>query len=251
LLLAEFPAGARPGTALHAILEHVDFGADAAALERECAEQLARYGIDAERWAAPLAGALFAALHTPLDASGLKLASLSRGDRVDELEFLLPVHGEARLTARRLSRCLRDVGAPAADPAYAGRVEALGFAPLSGFLKGFVDLVFRVDGRYYLIDYKSNWLGGAARDYAPARLVAPMAEHHYFLQYHLYTVALHRHLTQRLHGYDYDRDFGGVFYLFLRGMAPQHAAGTGVFHDRPTLALVQALSDALGREVAS
>jgi exodeoxyribonuclease V beta subunit len=66
------------------------------------------------------------------------------------------------------------------------------------------------------------------------------------LQYHLYALALHRHLGLRVADYDYERDFGGVFYLFVRGMSERHPPGTGVYFDRPTLALLEELSDALG-----
>jgi exodeoxyribonuclease V beta subunit len=72
-----------------------------------------------------------------------------------------------------------------------------------------------------------------------------MAEHDYFLQYHLYVVAADRWLRRRVKGYDYEKRFGGVFYLFARGMSPAHAAGTGVFFDRPRAALVGALSEVL------
>lgn len=229
----------------------MDFAANVAGIEPECTRWLSRYGLDADRWAEPLAHALHAALRTPLSPADMSLAEVARADRIDEMEFLLPAGGDARLTSGRLGQCLRDHAAPAAEPAYADRVATLAFAPLSGFLKGFVDLIFRHDGRYYLVDYKSNWLGAQAEDYTPPQLAAPMAEHHYFLQYHLYTVALHRHLQQRLRGYDYERHFGGVYYLFLRGMAPDHAPGTGVFHDRPSLGLVEGLSALLVGEGAA
>ena len=69
-----------------------------------------------------------------------------------------------------------------------------------------------------------------------------MAQHHFFLQYHLYAVALDRHLRNCVPGYDYETDFGGVYYLFVRGMSPDHPRGHGVFHDRPSRALVEELS---------
>jgi len=78
-----------------------------------------------------------------------------------------------------------------------------------------------------------------------------MDAHHYFLQYHLYVVALHRYLSARLPDYDYDRHFGGVYYLFLRGMSPAHAPGCGVFRDRPARELVEALSAALAGETSA
>ena len=93
---------------------------------------------------------------------------------------------------------------------YASRVARLDFAPLSGFLRGFVDLVHERDGRFYLADYKSNHLGRTAGDYEPGALWAAMHEHDYVLQYHLYLVALHRHLANTLPGYDYEMHVGGA-----------------------------------------
>jgi exodeoxyribonuclease V beta subunit len=162
------------------------------------------------------------------------------------MEFLFPVaEGRGRLTAQRLAAVLRKHGAPAARAGYAERVARLGFTPLAGFLRGFVDLVFEHDGRWYVVDWKSNFLGAGPSAYAPSRVMAAMETHHYFLQYQLYLVALHRHLGMRLRGYDPRRHLGGVYYLFLRGMAPAHPPGTGIFHDQPPAALVEDLSELL------
>ncbi len=146
------------------------------------------------------------------------------------------------MTSRALADVFARHGRPPLPPQYAQRLRGLGFAPLAGFLTGFIDLVFEHGGRWYLVDYKSNLLGARPRDYGADRLVDAMARHHYFLQYHLYAVALHRHLSLRLAGYDYERDFGGVYYLFLRGMAPAHPFGCGVFRDVPPRALIEDLS---------
>ena len=119
-------------------------------------------------------------------------------------------------------------------------------------LKGFIDLVFRRDGRYYLLDYKSNWLGDSAQAYTPEAMARAMQAHRYDLQYQLYSLALHRYLRHRLADYDYDRHFGGVIYLFLRGVDGD--GGQGIFSTRPARALVEGL-DALfagtQQEVAS
>ena len=94
------------------------------------------------------------------------------------------------------------------------------------------------------MDYKSNWLGAEPAAYRRSRLDEAMARESYVLQYLIYIVALHRYLRLRLPDYDYERHFGGVFYLFLRGMDPALGSDCGVFRDRPSLALVEAL-DAL------
>jgi exodeoxyribonuclease V beta subunit len=252
--LHDFPRGARAGNLIHHVYEHLDFRGSRAELDAQVADSLQRFGFIGERGArlrAPLADALAASLATPLSASEptIKLGSLARADRLDELEFLLPVaeSPSARwLTAVSLAAAFEAHDAPVASPEYFASVRKLPFLALSGYLKGYVDLVFRHEGRYFIVDYKSNHLGDHAADYAPARLPAVMEEAHYYLQYHLYSVALHRHLAQRLGAhYDHARHFGGVFYLFVRGLSPEHPVGTGVFADRPSLRLLEALSRAL------
>ncbi|MDH5298818.1 MAG: hypothetical protein OEV91_07350, partial [Desulfobulbaceae bacterium] len=110
------------------------------------------------------------------------------------------------------------------------------------FMKGFVDLIFFWQGRYCIADYKSNHLGDALDCYNEPQLARAVAEAHYALQYHIYTVALHRHLKIRLGaGYDYDTHLGGSYYLFLRGMDPAAGAGHGVFRERPSRGVIEAL----------
>jgi len=107
-----------------------------------------------------------------------------------------------------------------------------------------MDLAFRVRGTWFLVDYKSSNLGPELQDYAPPRLAEEMISSHYVLQYHLYTVALVQYLRSRIPGFDEERDFGGVFYLFLRGLNGRDAS-TGVFVDRPPAALMAALGSCL------
>jgi exodeoxyribonuclease V beta subunit len=126
-------------------------------------------------------------------------------------------------------------------------IGRLVLAPARGFIRGFVDLVFEFERRYYLADYKSNWLGNRHEDYAPAQLAAAMSEAFYDLQYLLYTVALHRYLRLRIRDYDYDRHFGGVYYLFVRGMQPQHGCSSGVYATRPEKVLIERLDALLAR----
>lgn len=247
--LDAFPRGAKAGDALHQILEQLDFTrAEPRAIEPVARAGLGRHGIDAA-WSEPLSRALADVLVTPLTAgaSPVRLVEVPSSRRLVELEFTFPV---ADPTGRRL-RAADLAQAFAAVPdglpqGYASRLGALAFAPLAGFLRGFVDLVVEHGGRYWVIDYKSNHLGSHPSDYAPDRLARSMAEHHYFLQYHLYVVALCRYLATRVQGFDYDRHFGGALYLFLRGIAPGRGPATGVFFERPPRARVQALDAALG-----
>src|SRR6185312_15924082 len=140
--------------------------------------------------------------------------------RRSEMEFTFPAGGSrgSLLTPARLGKALAPREGRGLPKGYAAAVSQLGFMPLAGYLRGFIDLIFEHGGRYYVVDYKSNHLGSVASAYRAPALALPMAHHHYYLQYHVYLVALHRHLGTRLPGYSYDRHMGGVLYLFLRGM---------------------------------
>jgi exodeoxyribonuclease V beta subunit len=172
-------------------------------------------------------------------ADGIRLDSVARARRLVELEFALPV---GRLTADALNALLADCG-------YAA--PRLGFGALSGYLKGFIDLVFEHDGRWYLLDWKSNHLGWTPQDYGGEAIGEAMREHGYHLQYLLYAVALDRYLRRRLAGYDYATHFGGVLYLFVRGVRPdwRQADGqpAGVYFHRPAPATIRRLDALLGR----
>jgi exodeoxyribonuclease V beta subunit len=108
-------------------------------------------------------------------------------------------------------------------------------------MKGFIDLVFRCQGRYYLVDYKSNHLGSSLSHYGPEALSDCMDSHQYHLQSLIYSLALHRFLRTRIADYSSDRHFGGVYYLFLRAMHPNHPQGTGIHAARPDHRLIEGL----------
>jgi exodeoxyribonuclease V beta subunit len=155
---------------------------------------------------------------------------------------MLEIERGSAFSSASLADVLARHGAPAAAPEYPGRVRDLGQGAVTGFLRGFIDLVFRHGERFYVVDYKSNHLGDTASAYEQPALRAAMVDHHYYLQAYLYTLALHRYLSTRLPGYDYDRHVGGYAYLFLRGMAKGHALGTGVLAERPSRAVIEELS---------
>ncbi|MBS1225984.1 MAG: exodeoxyribonuclease subunit beta, partial [Proteobacteria bacterium] len=234
-----FPRGARAGTCLHALFERLDFTQrDRERLESLVSRTLTGHGLDAAEWTPTAVDWVERVLATPLDGSGLMLATVAPERRLNELEFTYPV---GSLRPEALRRVLERHGY-AVGP-FRERIENLEFSPLRGYMKGFMDLVFESDGRFYLVDYKSNWLGPEPEAYRRERLDEAMARESYLLQYLIYTVALHRYLRLRVPDYDYERHFGGVFYLFLRGMDPALGPACGVFHDRPAPALVAALDE--------
>jgi len=244
VILADFPSGTGPGHVVHEVFERYAFESpDTTPIEPLCRAALLQRGFD-EALAPTLERGLSDALNTPLGESSEPSLHDMDAHRA-ELEFFLRAEAQPRLTPRRLAAVFRRHGAPVADPSYAERLSQLAFPELSGYLHGFVDLIFRGGERYYVVDYKTNHLGDHAQDYAPSALLEPMAHHHYHLQYHLYVVAMVRMLRSRLPSFDYDTHFGGVRYLFVRGMSPDHAASTGVYVERPTESLVADLEQAI------
>jgi exodeoxyribonuclease V beta subunit len=160
----------------------------------------------------------------------LRLGQIPAQQRLVEMEFLLPID---KLRSPLLNRILKRYDALSAQ---AGE---LNFSQVEGMLKGFIDLVFEYQGRYYVLDWKSNHLGNQPEDYIASYLDAAMVEHRYDFQYQIYTLALHRFLASRMVDYTYEQHFGGVFYLFLRGMDGQ--TPSGVFAHRPQFELINAL----------
>ena len=114
----------------------------------------------------------------------------------------------------------------------------------SGFMTGFVDLVFERNDRFFVVDWKSNRMNGHPNGFLPASLASEMRRNSYYLQYMIYVVAIHGFLAGQLANYDFNRHFGGVFYLFLRGIDGR--SPRGVFHDAPSKDLVEALSNFFG-----
>jgi len=226
------PRGAKFGECVHAILEDYAFDEDAidndVRVEKRCRE----FGYDADETA--IVRELVRDTIRAEVVPGVPLASL--GTRHVELEFFFPLDDTR----------LGDVAdALALEPRYA-RSDAE-FAALrprwSGLMHGYVDLVFAHDGRYGLIDYKTNFLGSRYEDYAASPLAKTVRASDYDLQYLIYSVALVRQLRARLGArFDYDRDYAGVAYLFVRGLAGGH----GVHRDVPPFAVIEALDRAFG-----
>ncbi|MCG6905197.1 MAG: exodeoxyribonuclease V subunit beta [Desulfobacteraceae bacterium] len=242
--IAAFPRGARAGTFLHDLLEHLDFSADDPDHRAGLVERLlAAYGFD-PAWQPALLTMLARVLASPLAAGQetLRLERITAGQRVNEMAFYFPLNTFA---LAELEDILRPEGSAADFPDLGRRFKALSFRPERGFMKGYIDLVFHHAGRYYLVDWKSNYLGPAVAHYAQANLRSEMAASLYVLQYHLYALALHQLLRLRLPDYRYDTHFGGVFYLFLRGIDPACGPDFGIFHDRPAAGRIAALGKLL------
>ncbi|MDC0663374.1 exodeoxyribonuclease V subunit beta [Marinobacter sp. SS21] len=241
-----FYRGAGPGTFLHDLLEwcaeqgFASVLANPQTLRERLHQQCLSRGWQA--WAEPLWKWLQAYLQVPLALPGaapMRLGDLSQV--MPELEFWFASNGVQAEDLDQLVRRHTLHGQPA--DILAARPPATTLA-LNGMLKGFIDLVFEHDGRYYVADYKSNTLGTDDQAYTPNAMARVVAEKRYDLQYAIYLLALHRLLASRLPGYDYDRHIGGAAYLFLRGSG---GAVNGLHFDRPDRQLIEAM-DTLFRQ---
>ncbi|MEQ1637542.1 MAG: exodeoxyribonuclease V subunit beta [Methylococcales bacterium] len=223
----ELPKGAQWGNVIHELLEHLSFKRLAAqadiSLRRDAACQ--RYGI---KLLEPdkIDHLLLNIVQTPLSKGdlGFCLKNLPDTDCLKEVPFYLALQP---LDVSRINQILEDC------PAY----QALTAKQMCGYLTGFVDLICVYQGRYYVMDYKTNSLP----DYQLHTLTTAMREHNYGLQYWLYSVVLHQYLQQRLPDYDFARHFGGIRYLFVRGMLPD-VAMSGVYEDLPDLLRLEQLA---------
>lgn len=210
-------------------------------------EALREYGVrprngDLETLAQVLAGRLQAVLETPLLDTGLRLDALRETDMRAELGFHYMLEGVSL-------QALRQVCATHGEPDLVPARDQ----PLLGLMSGKIDLVFRHDGRFHLLDYKGNRLSDPARpnllDYAPDAIAQAMAASGYRLQALLYTLALERYLRERLGaGYQRARDLGDCWYLFIRAVGLRLPDGTpcGVWRHRFDDALLDAAQAVLG-----
>ncbi|WED21246.1 exodeoxyribonuclease V subunit beta [Vibrio sp. JC009] len=240
-----FPKGARPGTFLHTLFEEVDFTLPAGSEKnREIIEKLLeKEQYDAD-WQEVLEELVDTVLSTPLDGKDLCLNQKDEKSRLVEMEFMLPI---TALSSPQLNQIAQQYDA------LSEKAGDLGFHTASGMLKGFIDLVFEHQGRYYVLDWKSNYLGDDVTDYHKEALNQAMIDHRYDLQYQIYALALHRFLKSRIADYSYEQHFGGVYYLFLRGIDKRSSpeSGSGIFSARPEKAMLEALDSLIdGQEVA-
>lgn len=227
-----FPRGPNPGTFLHGLLEWAGdegFTATPQAVEDAIARRCNRRGW--EGWITALSDWLQHLLTSPLHIGGgqapVVFEQLTQY-RV-EMEFWFASH---KVDVLKLDELVRQythngVARVAAEPVL-----------LNGMFKGFIDLTFEHDGRYYVADYKSNWLGVDDAAYTEQAMEQSILDNRYDLQYVLYLLALHRQLKARLVDYDYDRHVGGALYLFLRGT---RAPSQGVYFSRPPRELIERL----------
>lgn len=215
----EIPGGTDIGSMLHDVIEHIDFKAvvknpDSLLQTPETRDVIVKYmemyRLN-ERWQPQVCQVIANALTTPIRVAGDEfiLGDLNKEDRIHEVEFYypfaLPVDKELKIPGCKIEK-----------------------GP-NGFIRGFVDLVFRHKQKFFIADWKSNRVDAG---YDRKALKAYMNYAGYHLQYKLYTIAVLRWLKQSLgNRFDPDKQFGGIFYFYLRGMGCGN--GNGVYYVAP------------------
>jgi exodeoxyribonuclease V beta subunit len=251
------PRGAKTGDCLHSLFETLDFRAPDAERRQVIDETLDRFRLcrastaelEARKRDAVhhmVESVLRAKLLPRTETGSFSLSEIPMAARRSELTFHFPLRrGSQQNQMSALAEILDTHWAgPARHETFLSRLKHSQKVIPMGFMTGSIDLLFERDGRFYIVDWKSNSLDGFAESFDQDGLAAEMAASDYYLQYLLYTVATDGFLRQSLVGYDYERHFGGVFYLFLRGLDGKHPE-RGIFHDRPSAACVQALANEL------
>jgi exodeoxyribonuclease V beta subunit len=239
-----FPKGSRAGNFFHDLFEHLDYTTCSARdLSKPVQNSLQAYGFD-RTWQHIISDTISHVLKVPLQPTkpDLTLSSIAFKQRINEMEFYFPLKTIRPQTLRSL---FRQHGSIDNSGDFSGRLEKLVFSPAAGFMKGYMDLVFQHQDQFYLVDWKSNYLGPTIDDYRRDALQHTMQKNYYVLQYHLYVLALCQYLRLRRSGFRYESDFGGVFYIFIRGIDSRRNPEFGIFYDLPKPALVNALGNAL------
>ncbi|KDM91027.1 exodeoxyribonuclease V subunit beta [Photobacterium galatheae] len=231
-----FHKGAKAGTFLHSVFEHVDYSAPSSEKNKDIIKELLFLaGYDAE-WAPVIQKLVHDVLFKPMGDSLFQLSQVTKTKLLCEMEFTFPIK---TLNAQALANVCKKH-----DPV--SENMNLNFFDVSGMLKGFIDLIFEADGKFYILDWKSNHLGDVQSCYTQNALIEAMQDHRYDLQYQIYSLALHKHLKSRMKDYVYEKHFGGVLYIFLRGI--NHENNHGIFFTKPTEAFLIDLENLFERK---
>jgi exodeoxyribonuclease V beta subunit len=236
-----FPKGARAGLFFHDILEHCDFSQEPD--KALVIQKLDEYGFE-EKWSEPVCALIdtVSGIRMMGPDNDFTLSQLKGFSRVNELEFYYPIR---QITAGAIRDIFAGDEVSSIPDKFLQRLGPLTFRASGGFMKGFIDMVFEHEGRFYLVDWKSNYLGSRTEDYDSASLTETMAAEYYILQYHIYALALHQYLEIRVPGYQYASDFGGIFYIFLRGLDLEKGASYGIYRDTPKVHVIESLGKRL------
>lgn len=236
-LFKQLPAGTRTGHLLHGIFEHIDF------MQENSWEGIVQQSLmihmrsksDDQTFRDNILKLLRIVVETLLPSVTFSLKDIPRSKRLNEFEFNF--HLPEEIDLGNLENILDD----------SSRSISAKRSVVKGMMNGFIDMVFEHEGKYYILDWKSNYLGDSFEDYSEEAIKEAMNMNNYHLQYMIYTLALHKYLQSTIDTYEYNKHFGGVFYVFLRGIQPEHATTTnGIYFVKPNQNELDSTANALG-----
>ncbi|WP_150465779.1 exodeoxyribonuclease V subunit beta [Francisella sp. SYW-2] len=245
------PKGADIGNILHNVLEHTDFSLGKID-DNLLQEQMDRYKVVAAEdfdklkvWLEECLVASIPSIETAdfssndiqyglfdIKDKGFCLKDIPNTKTLKEAEFYFPISNE-KLYKKNIIEILAEYRNQIID------YDEFSSQKIFGMLHGFIDLIFEYDGKFYVADYKSNYLGDKLEDYNQAAMSEKNQSSFYDLQYLIYSVALDKYLRQNIENYNYEKHFGGVYYFYLRGMKD----GYGVYRARPTLEIINKIAN--------
>ena len=248
LSIFNFEKGAKAGTFLHSIFEEINYNTrvDSDKTTSKIQELIAMNGetrrdSDSELikkwsdWIEPIKTMVSSVLERNLmegfSNEQIRLCDIDMEHILPEMEFMFPIED---LNAISLSKLI------AKHDSLSENLPDLEFSDISGMIKGFIDLTFKANGKYYVLDWKSNHLGDDSSVYTIESIKESMRDHRYDLQYQIYSLALHKFLSTRINDYNYETHFGGAFYVYLRGV---DSDVNGIFYTKPSYEFLQELDE--------
>lgn len=206
------PASADTGLVLHSLLENIPFEKF---LQKKCGAETIQliqpflFDIRYKGWESVLSSIVYQALKVPIHTTfqSFCLAEIKPDSLYREMPFFFPYESKSQIKEMEQKE---------------------------GFIKGVIDLIFSINGYYYIVDWKSNWLGPSNLDYTKEKMSIAMKENDYFLQAKIYKEALRRYLGV-VELRPFESCFGGILYLFLRGISKD--GSTGIYYLPPDLEL--------------
>lgn len=232
-----FHKGAKAGTFLHTVFENIDYNNPYSQKNEEVIKELLFLEGYEEEWTPVIKKLTIDVLTKPMGAKKIELQKVSNSSFLCEMEFAFPIKG---LNAKKLSDLSK-----IHDPI--SKNMDLNFFDVSGMLKGFIDLTFEYEGKFYVLDWKSNHLGDTHDSYTTEALIEAIQDHRYDLQYQIYSFALHKYLKTRIKDYTYEKHFGGAIYVFLRGVNPNNE--NGIYYAKPSEEFLNSLTCLLEGDV--
>ncbi len=222
LNIFNFPRGANAGVFMHKLFEDLSFKGFDESAKDYIKSQLDEFGFE-EKWLPVIYEMMQQVLGKPLPASGVRMHDIEEYKNIKEMEFYFPF---SKANASQIMDIIHGS-------------ETKFEHSLPGFMNGFIDLLFEYEGKFYVLDYKSDHLGNSAEDYSPATIQKSIEDKGYIIQYHLYTLAVTRYLKQFYPDYSYEKHFGGCYYLYLRGV--NEKSDSGMYFIKPKAETIDSL----------